>query len=173
MALRPDLSEHAAATETAAIRDLLLLSAWRKIVVGQADCPVLARELGAACGADAGTTYGAIMAFLTALAYAGRRRLRVGYPGCPGLTRDERQLLDLISAAQHGAAMVVEANLRWLTHYDLRPAALTATAALAAELTRHGLTLGTGVASAIPERPCAPCLCADAASAEARPAVAP
>lgn len=137
MAIAPDLSEHAVATA-----DHLLLAAWRKIVIGQTDCPVLALELNTACGGDAGTTQGAILAFLTALAYAGRRRLRVGYPGCPGLTRDERQLLDLVAAAQRDARVEVEAHLRWLTRSDLRPAAAAAVAALAADLTAHRLVAG-------------------------------
>lgn len=159
MALGPDLSEYPANPTRAAARDHLLLAAWRKIVVGQTDCPALALELSAACGVGATATHAAIMAFLTALAYAGRRRLRVGYPGCPGVTRDERQLLDLVAAAQEGAELEVEAHLRWLTRAALRPAAVAATEALAEVLTAQRLTARPQPASAPPDRGCALCLC--------------
>ena len=162
MALSPSLSEDAATAAQAAARDHLLLAAWRKIVIGETNCPVLALELGAACGGGAAATHGAILAFVTALAYAGRRRLRVGTPGCPGMTRDERQLLDLVAAAQDGAETAVEAHLRWLTRPDLRAAVIVATAALAAVLTAQHLTVRQPQAPARPDGGYALCLCSAA-----------
>jgi hypothetical protein len=52
------------------------------------------------CGEDAGEVLATFYTFLQALAYAGRRRLQVGYPGYAALTLDERQMLVLIAAAQ-------------------------------------------------------------------------
>ena len=49
--------------------------------------------------------------FLQALAYAGRRRLQVGYPGYAALTLDERQMLVLIAVAQRDDPMRLDAHL--------------------------------------------------------------
>ena len=125
----------------------LLTSVWRKIVVGETDCPVTRRELFATCGGDAAAMHAAIVTFVSALAYAGRRRIKVGYPGCPGLSGDERQLLALLAAAQVNDRLGMEAHLRWLTRYDLRYAVVLAAEALAETLLGNGLVL-----AATPER---------------------
>src|SRR5271170_7022193 len=57
----------------------LLVWSWRKIVTGRADCPLIAWEFKRFCGEDAAEVRATLCAFLRALAYAGRRRLQIGY----------------------------------------------------------------------------------------------
>jgi len=104
----------------------LIVRTYRKILLGNKDCPTLPRDFAALYGADAGEIYLTFCTLLCALAYASRRPLSVGYPGCGLLTGDERQLLTLIAAAQAEDAPCFEAHLRWLARTDLR-ASLTIT----------------------------------------------
>ena len=78
---------------------------------------------------------------LRALAYASRRRLHVGSPGCTMLTRDERQLLTLIAAAQAEDGARFEAHLRWLARAERRCGLAIAARALGAALAAHDLHL--------------------------------
>jgi len=71
----------------------LLVWSWRNIAAGRGGCPLIAREFSRVCGEDAGEVLATFYTFLQALAYAGRRRLQVGYPGYAALTLDERQML--------------------------------------------------------------------------------
>jgi hypothetical protein len=87
----------------------LLVWSWRKIVMGYGGCPLIAREFSLLCGEDGGEVLATLHTFLQALAYAGRRRLEVGYPGYTSLTVDERKMLVLIAAAQSGDATRLEA----------------------------------------------------------------
>lgn len=99
----------------------LLVWSWRKIATGRADCPLIAWEFKRFCGEDAAEVLATLCAFLRALAYAGRRRLQIGYPGCAVLTADERQCLLLIAAAQTGDEVRFDAHLRWLARAGFSP----------------------------------------------------
>lgn len=83
----------------------LLVRSWRNIATGRGCCPLIAREFSRLCGEDAGEVLATFYTFLQALAYAGRRRLQIGYPGYAALTRDERQVLGLIAVAQRDDPM--------------------------------------------------------------------
>ena len=119
----------------------LLVWTWRRIAVGRGACPLVIQEFSHACGEDAGEVFATFCTFLRALAYAGRRRIRVGRPGSPVLTSDERQLLALLAAAQAGHAAHVEAHLRWLAHSHLRDALAIAAHALGTALESNDLRL--------------------------------
>jgi hypothetical protein len=82
----------------------LLVWSWRKIVAGGGGCPLIAREFSLSCGEDASEVLATLYTFLQALAYAGRRRLEVGYPGYTSVTTDEWQMLVLIATAQRDDA---------------------------------------------------------------------
>jgi hypothetical protein len=80
-------------------------------------------------GADAVEVYMTFCTLLAALAYVSRRTLSAGHPGCEWLTGDERQLLNLIAAAQAEDADLFDANLRWLARAELHTSlAMTANA---------------------------------------------
>jgi hypothetical protein len=119
----------------------LLVWTWRRIGVGRSNCPLILREFSHACGEDAAEVLATFCTFLQALAYASRRRLQIGHPGCLALTGDERQLLTLVAAAQVDHSAHFEAHLRWLARAELRPALAIAVRALATALTAHDLPL--------------------------------
>jgi hypothetical protein len=119
----------------------LLVWSWRKIVAGGGGCPLIAREFSLSCGEDASEVLATLYTFLQALAYAGRRRLEVGYPGYTSVTTDERQMLVLIATAQRDDATGFEAHLRILARSALRPALAIAAHALGAALDEHDLRL--------------------------------
>jgi hypothetical protein len=119
----------------------LIVRTYRKILLGNKDCPILARDFAALYGADAGEIYLTFCTLLYALAYASRRPLRVGYPGCVSLTSDERQLLILIAAAQAEDNACFEGHLRWLTRRELRSSLLITLNAFANALRAHGQIL--------------------------------
>jgi hypothetical protein len=79
--------------------------------------------------------------FLQTLAYAGRRRWEIGYPGYTWLTIYERRMLNLIAAAQSDDAKGFETCLRVLAHPTLRHALGIAARALGAALDEHDLRL--------------------------------
>jgi hypothetical protein len=119
----------------------MLVWTWRRLAAGRSDCPVIAWEFSRRCGDDAAEVLATFCTFLTALAYVGRRRLQVGYPGYPGLTGDERQCLILIAAAQANDTARFEAYLRWLACSEFRPALAIAARALGTALKLHNLCL--------------------------------
>ena len=128
-------------TAEISLAEHLLVWSWRKIVTGRADCPLIAWEFKRFCGEDAAEVLASLCAFLRALAYAGRPRLQIGYPGCAVLTADERQCLLLIAAAQTGDEVRFDAHLRWLARAGFRPALSISARALGTALKVHDLLL--------------------------------
>ncbi len=121
--------------------ELLLVWSWRKIVTGGGGCPLIAREFSLLCGEDASEVLATLYTFLQALAYAGRRRLEIEYPGYISLTVDERQMLVLIAVAQSGDSDRLEAHLQNLARGRLRSALAIAVRALGTALNQHHLRL--------------------------------
>jgi hypothetical protein len=119
----------------------LIVRTFRKILLGNRNCPALARDFTLAYGADAVEVYMTFCTLLAALAYASRRSLSAGHPGCNWLTGDERQLLTLIAAAQAEDQPLFEANLRWLARADLRASLAMTANAFANALRAHGQIL--------------------------------
>jgi len=119
----------------------LLVWTWRRIVTGRGGCPLIEREFSRLCGEDAGEVLATFCTFLRAVAHASRRRLQIGYPGYPGLTNDERQLLILIATAQTGDEARFEAHLRWIARAELALALAIAIRALGTAPEVHGLRL--------------------------------
>ncbi|HEY1506933.1 MAG TPA: hypothetical protein VGF92_21710 [Stellaceae bacterium] len=119
----------------------LIVRTFRKILLGNRNCPALVRDFALAYGADAVEVYMTFRTLLAALAYAGRRPLSAGHPGCAWLTDDERQLLNLIAAAQAEDGDLFEANLRWLARADLRASLAMTANAFAQALRAHGQVL--------------------------------
>ena len=140
------LAERVAAPEAADMRGFgygehLLVWSWRRIAAGRADCRLMAREFGDACGEDAAEVFATFCTFLKALGFACRRRLAIGEPGAPAVTADERQVLTLIAAAQAATPALMEAHLRWLTEPDRRHVLQIAAGALANALKANELRL--------------------------------
>jgi hypothetical protein len=110
-------------------------------LLGNTNCPALARDFALAYGPDAVDVYMTFCTLLAALAYASRRALSAGHPGCDWLTGDERQLLTLIAAAQAEDEVLFEANLRWLARAELRASLAMTANAFANALRAHGQIL--------------------------------
>jgi hypothetical protein len=71
----------------------LLVWTWRKLVGGQGECPMLAREYDRFAGPEADALLAAFATFLMLLGRGSRRVLNVGPPHCAGLTADEERML--------------------------------------------------------------------------------
>ena len=119
----------------------LIVRTFRKILLGNKRCPALARDFVLAHGPDAVEVYMTFCTLLAALAYAARRPLSAGHPGCDWLTGDERQLLTLIAAAQAEDRDLFDANLRWLARVELRVSLAMSANAFANALRAHGQIL--------------------------------
>jgi hypothetical protein len=119
----------------------LVVWAWRRMVAGHGDCPVLMREFAAACGENGPEVLATLAVFLQILARASRRRLVVGPPVCLALTADERQVLTLLAAAQAGHCAAFDAHLGWLARRETRPALSIGARALANAFADHELEL--------------------------------
>jgi hypothetical protein len=119
----------------------LLVSAWRRMASGNGTGSLVTRAFAAACGDDGAEVLATFDAFLRALAWAARRRLRIGYPGAADLTIDEQQALALIAAGQAGHATCFDAHLRWLARPDAAAALGIAARALGTALAAHGYRL--------------------------------
>jgi len=117
----------------------LLVWSWRNIATGRGGFPSMAREFSRLCGEDAGEVLATFYIFLQALAYAGRRRLQVGYPCYAALTLDERQMLVLIAVAQRDDPTRLDAHLQIIAIAERRPALAIAARALGTALNEHNL----------------------------------
>lgn len=120
----------------------LLIWSLRRIATGRVECPVMAKEFTDACGEDGQEVFATFCTFLKALGYASRRRLSLRAPGWPTLSSNERQLLNLLAAAQAGDHALFEANLCWLTRLQRRHALRIAACALSTALAANQLVLG-------------------------------
>ncbi len=119
----------------------LLVWSWRRIAASPGPCPIVVREFADACGDDAAEVLATLCTFLRALAFAGRRRLLIAFPGCVVMTEDEQRVLALLAAAQNNDAALFEAHLRWLARADVRHILAIGARALAAALTANHLCL--------------------------------
>jgi hypothetical protein len=99
----------------------LIVRTFRKILLGNKNCPALARDFALAYGGDAVEVYMTFCTLLAALAYASRRPLS--------------------AAAQAEDRDLFEANLRWLARADLRASLAMTANAFANALRAHGQIL--------------------------------
>ena len=134
-------ADHEAGLSGLCYGEHLLVWSWRNIATGRGGCPLIAREFSRLCGEDAGEVLATFYTFLQALAYAGRRRLQVGYPGYALLTLDERQMLLLIAVAQRDDPMRLDAHLEITALAARRPALALAARALGTALNEHNLRI--------------------------------
>jgi hypothetical protein len=114
-----------------------VLETWRQAALGNANCPRLLREFRKHCGAETESVFEIYFAFLRALGRASRRRLKIGHPGCPGMTRDELQVLSLLAAAQTGHWTLFDAHLCWLASDGSRAVIAGAATVLADTLAKR------------------------------------
>lgn len=119
----------------------LLVWTWRKMVGGQAECPVLSREYDRFAGAGADALLAAFAHFLMLLGRGSRRVLNVGAPGCAGLTSDEERMLRLIASAQRGEGDLAGAHLTWLVRRECHGSVMVAVEGLAGALREAGVIL--------------------------------
>lgn len=139
--LDPSFSDHETPLAALSASESLIVRTYRKVLLGNKNCPTMSRDFAALYGADAGEVYMTFCTLLCALAYASRRPLKVGYPGCRGLTGDERQLLTLIAAVQAEDTVCFEAHLRWLARAELCASLAITLNAFAHALLSHGQVL--------------------------------
>jgi hypothetical protein len=133
--------------------ELLLVWSWRKIVSSRGNCPGIEREFtewAGEAGRDMLLTYAA---FLKALGHGSRRPLTIGHPGLLGFTRDERQVIALLAAAQAGDDTWLSAHLEWLIRADCQCTATIAARTFARLLADHGVKLALTEATPAEQRP--------------------
>lgn len=94
----------------------LLVWTWRKLVAGEVECPVLAKEFMGFPDGRGLALLEAFGVFLQTLGAGSRRLLAVGLPRCAGITNDEAQMLRLIAAAQVQDGALLTAHLSWLVN---------------------------------------------------------
>lgn len=93
----------------------LLVWAIRHWVDGRQCWAVVEREFRDACGSPADSTVlTALGQFLVRIAVHGRRQIRIGYRGYPGVSPDEMVLLQLVAAAQADEPYRIACRLPWL-----------------------------------------------------------
>ena len=113
------------------------------------------RDIARGCGsADAGRVTVAIRSVLVLVTLYGRRPLRLGPPGWPAVTTDERRLLQLFAAGQAGSTAALQAHLDWLLRPGHGAHPEIAVAHAAAILARSGFDLPwrTETAGPLPAR---------------------
>jgi len=130
----------------------LLVWTWRKLVAGEVECPVLAREYMAFADGRGLALLEAFSVFLRALGGGARRPMAVGHPQSPGLTGDEARMLRLVAAAQAGDAALVSAHLCWMVRRAGRDAAERGVMHLAETLLDCGVVLPPVPQAPPPER---------------------
>lgn len=119
----------------------LLVWTWRKLVGGQGECPILAREYDRFAGMQADALLAAFATFLMLLGRGSRRVLSVGPPQCAGLTADEERMLRLIAAAQTDEEEMMRAHVTWLVRRDYQDDVVKGARRLAEALTQAGVIL--------------------------------
>lgn len=111
-----------------------------RLAAGPGCWPLIDRAFRDAYGRRDGVAAACLFRILLqGLALGARRKLRLGFPGVPELTPDERALVQLIAAAQGGDRMLLEAALLWLA----RPGFAGPVARTARELGRLMAANGT------------------------------
>ena len=122
-----------------------VLETWRQAALGNANCPRLLREVRKHCGAETEHIFEIYFTFLRALGRASRRRLKIGHPCCPGMTRDEVQVLSLLAAAQTGHWTLFDAHLCWLASDGSRAVIAAAAMVLADALGKCSFDISGGL----------------------------
>jgi hypothetical protein len=122
-----------------------VVETWRQAALGNANCPRLLREFRKHCGAESERIFEIYFTFLRALGRASRRRLKIGHPGCPGMTRDEIQVLSLLAAAQTGHWILFDAHLCWLASDGSRAVIAGAAMVLADALGKCCIDISSGL----------------------------
>lgn len=124
----------------------LVVSALR-LATGPGCWPLVERGFRDVCGAARGKAASCVFrVLLQGLALGARRPLRLGFLGAPGISPDERSLLQMIAAAQHGELFLVEASARWL----VRPSAAGSVARAAVHFAELLAADGARVTSDLP-----------------------
>jgi hypothetical protein len=129
----------------------LLVWTWRKLVAGEVECPLLAREFMTFPDGQGLALLEAFGVFLQALGAGSRRLLAVGRPRVAGITGDEAQMLRLIAAAQAGESELVTAHLAWLVRGSHRDTVERSARHLAGMLLDCGVALPPATAVPPPQ----------------------
>lgn len=131
----------------------LLVWTWRKLVAGEVECPVLAKEYMSFADGRGLVLLEAFSVFLQALGGGARRMMAVGHPHSPGITNDEAQMLRLIAAAQDGDMALLSSHLSWMVQATGREAAERSVLHLAETLLNCGVVLPPASAIRPPSGP--------------------
>lgn len=119
----------------------LVVFAWRMLVAGRRHCPALRDELEACAEDDAPKVLAGLSAVLLAVGRGSRKPISVGHPGCAVVTKDERDLLSLLSAAQTGDESLLAARLCWMVRLECQLAAAAIVQSFAITMDAVGLRL--------------------------------
>jgi hypothetical protein len=130
----------------------LLIWTWRKLVAGQVECPILAKEFMTFPDGRGMALLEAFGIFLQALGAGSRRLLAVGQPRVAGITGDEAQMLRLIAAAQNRNEALIAAHLAWLVRGQHVTTVERSARHLAGILLECGVVLPPAAAVPPPER---------------------
>jgi hypothetical protein len=131
----------------------LLVWTWRKLVAGEVECPVLAREYMSFADGRGLSLLEAFSVFLQALGAGSRRMLAVGQPYCAGITNDEALMLRLVAAAQARDEALLTAHLSWMVRASGHEAAQLSVLHLADTLLDCGVVLPPVTPAAPPAGP--------------------
>lgn len=118
-----------------------IIESWRQAALGNGNTPMLLKEFRRYCGETSEEVFEVYFAFLRMLGRDSRRRLRVGHPGCAGMTPDEIQVLSLLAAAQTGQWTLFDAHLCWLAPNGPRAGIAAAAMVLADRLAGAGIDI--------------------------------
>jgi hypothetical protein len=125
----------------------LIIWGLRRIVTWRGADGLFLDECLYAFGDDGADAVGTFCVFLRLLGRAAWKTFEIGPPGALALTRDERQILTLLAAAQmdddsggkeSGGQARLDAHLRWIAAPVHRAALAQATLSLAQLLAAHG-----------------------------------
>ena len=120
----------------------LLIWSLRHLVLRQGEpCALVAREFADACHDGADDALATFRVLIEVTARTARSRIRIGRPGWPELTGDERRLLALLGAAQTDDRPTFDALLSWFTRHEVRHELSLVVHAMAMTLAAHDLWL--------------------------------
>ncbi len=114
---------------------------FRGCALGFSKCCVLARGYERELGAQATDALNGLLVLAQIIGHDGRRKVKLGFPGCIAATPDELSLVAALSAAQSGQDHLADAHLTWLLARIPSETAKTAVARIAEAFLKAGLII--------------------------------
>ncbi len=121
----------------------MIVWSLRRIAVAKTWCPLIDFELARIFKKHQGDVRAAFQQLVSILADHGRRRLRLGLPGMPTLTVDEKLILAILAAAQAQEPIRLKAHLTWLLGRSETQKLFPVVTVIAAGLALNGFPIRT------------------------------